>query len=718
MLTYREKVDILRDQKEKETQKKLKHYTRPGFFDTDDKGWVVPPDDFHFEIKPNHENGGVYGPMAWAENFYHLLDIHPPYIDPYSSLAGAYMTKMEWMGGHRWHPDHDYPELRAYHEKYNMVSGVGGSHHFHHDVGEIGFKLGWRGLLDKIRYYQGVHEGDPEKLEFLKAEELVIQGIQVWIRHNAEAAREAAREQSDPDLKAGLERMAEMNFKLIDEPPETFVEACQWLTWFLLQSSIFNGSGAGGALDILLKPYFDRDIAQGRLTEDEATYHLACLLLKDTQYYEIGGTYPDGTDRTNRISYLAIEASHWLKIPTALCLRIHEKIDRDFVRQSVKYMFEDKCSNPSYLGDRVMVEGFVKNGYPEELARMRYKTGCNWCALPGTEYTLNDTVKINMARVFEVAYEEMMESGERSTDRLWELFDKHLDIAVDAIKRSIDHHVRYAYLSRPEIALDFMCHGPIEKGFDISHGSVDYYNFGIDFCALGTVADSFAALDRAVNKDKAYTWEQIDEGIKSNWDGNELMRLYLKNTPHYGYGGTLADETAVKIVERLSHHTKKSPTPDGWNCIPGLFSWANTIGMGKAVGATPNGRGAREPITHGANPEPGFRESGALTAMGLAVASVQPRWGNTAPIQLEIDPVLAKGEQGVENITNFLMTYCNELGGSLVNINIIDRDKILDAYEHPERHPDLVVRITGFSVYFSTLSQDFRKLVVDRIIQG
>jgi len=80
--------------------------------------------------------------------------------------------------------------------------------------------------------------------------------------------------------------------------------------------------------------------------------------------------------------------------------------------------------------------------------------------------------------------------------------------------------------------------------------------------------------------------------------------------------------------------------------------------------------------------------------------------------------VLAKGEQGVDNITDFLMTYCNDLRGTLVNINIIDRDKILDAYEHPERYPDLIVRITGFSVYFCTLSKDFRKLVVDRIIQN
>jgi formate C-acetyltransferase len=323
-----------------------------------------------------------------------------------------------------------------------------------------------------------------------------------------------------------------------------------------------------------------------------------------------------------------------------------------------------------------------------------------------------------MAKVFEVAYEEMLSDGERSTDRLWKLFDKHLGKAVEVIKDSVDLHTERSWFYRPELALDFMCHGPIEKGLDISHGGVEYYNFGIDGAALGTVADSFASLERAVEEEGIMTWDEVDAALKANWEGFEDKRLYMKSTPRYGFGGTKADDYAKRTVDCLTHHVKKCPTPKGFNCIPGLFSWANTIGMGKAVKATPNGRFAYEPITHGANPEPGFRESGALTAMGIAVAGVQPGYGNTAPIQLEIDPVLAKGDEGVENITSFLMTYCNDLKGSLVNINIVDRDRILDAYEHPERHPDLVVRITGFSVYFSTLTPEFRKLVVDRIIQN
>ncbi|MDR3314678.1 MAG: formate acetyltransferase [Oscillospiraceae bacterium] len=722
MLTYQEKVDVLRKQKVEETKRKVKTFTRPGFFDTDDKGWVVPPDDWKFEMEFNHPNG-VFGAEAWADNFYRMLDVHPPYIDPYCSLAGAYMDKLEWHSWGGWRPEPEFnppelAELRALHQKYSLVSGLGGSHHFHHDVKNIGFVLGWQGLLEKIRHYQEVHKDDAEKLAFLKGEEKVIRGIQLWVRHNAEAAQTAAAAQDDPDLKANLERMAEINFRLIDAPPATFLEACQFLTWFLVQSSIFNGSGAGGNLEELLTDFYRNDLAAGRITQEEATYHLACLFLKDTQYYEIGGVWPDGSDRTNEISYMAIEAAHWLKIPTAICLRVHEGIDRAFLRKSVQYLFEDKCGNPSYIGDRCMVEGFMKNGYTAEVARTRAKVGCNWCALPGTEYTLNDVVKINMGKLFELAMLDLMEEKTPSVARAWELFDKHLDVAVDVIKKTVDQQYKFYHYMRPEMALNFMCHGPIERGLDVSNGGVDNYNFCIDFVALGTVADSFASMERAVEDEEVMNWEDLFAVLREDWEGREDMRLYMKATPRYGFGNTRADEYAVEIVNRLTHHTKKSKSPMGFNMIPGLFSWANTIGMGRDVMATPNGRKSGTPVTHGANPEPGFRESGALTAMGVAVAAVQPRWGNTAPIQLEIDPVLAKGEEGIENILAWLLTYCNDLGGSLVNINIIDSAKLLDAYEHPEKYPDLIVRITGFSVYFSTLSKDFRKLVVERIIQN
>jgi formate C-acetyltransferase len=137
--------------------------------------------------------------------------------------------------------------------------------------------------------------------------------------------------------------------------------------------------------------------------------------------------------------------------------------------------------------------------------------------------------------------------------------------------------------------------------------------------------------------------------------------------------------------------------------------------MGKEVGATPNGRQAGDPISHGANPDPGFRKDGAPTAMAVAIASVQPSYGNTAPMQIELDPGISRDQEGIDTICGLIKTHF-QLGGTQINMNLLDADKILEAHKDPSKYPDLVVRVTGFSAYFASLSPEFRQLVVNRII--
>lgn len=102
--------------------------------------------------------------------------------------------------------------------------------------------------------------------------------------------------------------------------------------------------------------------------------------------------------------------------------------------------------------------------------------------------------------------------------------------------------------------------------------------------------------------------------------------------------------------------------------------------------------------------------------MAIAIASVQPGWGNTAPMQLELDPTLPREKDGIELIANLVCTHFS-LGGTQLNLNIIYAEKILTAHKDPTQYPDLVVRVTGFSAYFSSLSPEFRQLVVNRIIE-
>jgi formate C-acetyltransferase len=382
-------------------------------------------------------------------------------------------------------------------------------------------------------------------------------------------------------------------------------------------------------------------------------------------------------------------------------------------------MFEDKTGIPKFLGVDRTTDGFTRNGFPVELARQRVYTGCQWTALPGREYGLNDSIKINFAAVFDYALREMMAApqGQQSVEELWERFVAHLGQAVDTIAEGLDFHVENMHQVFPDLVLDLCCHGPIERGLDASHGGVDYYNFGVDGAALATVADSFAALEQRIEEEKRLAWGDLMTYLDTNWTGSggERIRLMMRNIPRYGSGGSLADEYAVRIAQTFAHLVTEKPTPAGHTMIPGLFSWAHTIPMGREVGATPNGRRAGDPISHGANPDPGFRKDSAPTAMAVAIASVQPGYGNTAPMQMELDPGICLDTHGVENIAALIKTHF-DLGGTQVNLNIVDAARVLEAHKDPSKYPDLVVRVTGFSAYFASLSPEFRQLVVDRII--
>jgi pyruvate-formate lyase len=281
-----------------------------------------------------------------------------------------------------------------------------------------------------------------------------------------------------------------------------------------------------------------------------------------------------------------------------------------------------------------------------------------------------------------------------------------------------DFHVENKHKVFPELPLDLCSYGPVEKGLDASHYGVEFYNFGIDGAALATVADSFAALEQRVEREGRITWDEIAHHLETNWsepDG-ERVRLMMKSVPHYGSGGSCADEYAVRITQTFAELVHAKPTPNGFKMIPGLFSWANTIPLGKELGATPNGRHAGEPISHGANPDPGFRKDGAPSAMAAAIATVQCGYGNSSPMQIELDPGITRDEGGVDNVVDLIAAHM-AMGGTQVNMNIMDADRVLAAHEDPSLYPDLIVRVTGFSAYFSSLSKEFRQLVVDRILQ-
>jgi formate C-acetyltransferase len=731
-LTYKDRLQALREEKQKYTQEKQEAI---GSMDYDDWAQILPPEEHRetvesvsgsgekvveirlkdVEIESNHPSGAFFGPRLVGKNFRSLLEVHPTYINPVSSLAGAYMVNFYAYSKMGWNPEFDYSHLKEDQERYQLNTGIGAKQHFCQD-NAIGLEIGFGGLLDNIRHYREVN---PDSKAFYDGLEHVVLGIQNWIERTAQAAWEMAEAEDDPELKRNLEEIAEMNEKLVTEPPETLREACQWMVWYQMSARMFNGSGSLGRLDVLLTPFYERDKAAGILTDEEAMFHIACLLLRDTAYIQVGGPDAEGNDVTNEVSYLVLEAAHALEIPANIGVSVGDAVDRGLLRRGVEVQFEDKKGIPKFLGVENTAEGFARNGYPLALGRQRAYSGCHWSGIPGREYTLMDCVKINFGPVFDVALRDMMDDEDvtPSVEKLWEYFERHLRQAVLTIAKGLDIHLEHMHEVFPELMLDLCCYGPIEKGLDASHGGVEYYNMCVDGAALATVADSFAAIKEHVGEGKELSWEELMHYLGSDWAGpdGERARLMMKNIDRYGYGGSVADECAQRVSETFTRLVKEKPTPNGFKMVPGLFSWANSISMGEDLGATPNGRHAGEPISHGANPDPGFREDGAPTAMAVAIANVQPGYGNTAPMQLDLDPGLAKDEGGLENVMSLIKTHF-DLGGTQINLNVMDAEKVLEANEDPSKYPDLIVRVTGFSAYFASLSPEFRQLVVDRII--
>lgn len=736
MLSYADRLRHMRDMKIKYTFEKK---AQNGYIDTDDYGTVPVPDDYDVELWYNGSNGSFYGYDGMCENFCRVIDAHPAYVDPMEMLCGRWRDMLgNYRGDIHYMPDwvkkklnikepadgsneskskswdeerFPYDELKPLQKKYNIDTGIDSDSHLACDY-RIGFSLGFGGILDKIEKYRKIN---PDKADFYDAEEKTVNAIIRFIDRHIEKIDELLKTEDRPELRTSLEDMQKVCKNIRTGAPKTFHEACQWTAFFNCASRIYTRDGAGYQMDVLLYPYYERDIKAGILDDEKAKFLIANLLLIDPHYYQISGADENDKDVTNHLSYLILEAADSINISCNVTVRVHENIDKKFFEKAVYYLLKNKNGWPRFCNDDALCKGYMKNGVDKKTARERIAVGCNWMCVPGKEFPMNDTVKINIAKVMEEAFSDMRKETEKSTKRLFELFEKHLKAAIAVTAKGINLHIDHQAEVTPELVMNLMMGNTIERGEDISR-CASLYTVGVDGAGLAVVADSFGALETRVEEEKMLTWDEVCDALDNNFE-NERIRLILNSAPKYCHGNTVSDKWAKRITDCWVKNVRAQEMPKGRSLVPGWFSWAKTIEYGLAVGATPNGRRKGEPISHGANPNPHFRTDGAPTAQANGIASVQCGCGNTAPLQIEFDPKLAADEKGVEVVGNFILGHFKQ-GGTLININVLDKETILEANENPNLHPDLVVRVTGFTAYFASLSPQFRQLVVDRFLEG
>lgn len=734
MLSYADRLKCMRDTKIRHT---LEKRAQNGYTDLDDFGTV--PISPGYEVRPwyNSTNGSFYGYDGMCENFCRVIDAHEPYVDPMEMLCGRWRDMLvnyrgdvhylpNWLKkkpeimelmksstdqwSKRWDEQRfPYDNLKPLQETYNIQTGIDGDAHFACDY-RIGFRLGFGGFLEQIEKYRVLNPG---KKAFYDAEERVVSAIIRFIDRHIERIREMIPTESRLELRENLQQMLDTCEAIRLSPPKTFREACQWTAFFNCASRIYTRDGAGFQLDGLLLPYYERDIKAGILDDETAKFLIANLLLIDPHYYQLSGVDENDLDMTNHLSYLILEAADSINIACNLTVRVHENCDREFLKKAIFYLLKNKNGWPRFCNDKTLAEGYMRTGIDKKTARERIAVGCNWMCVPGREFPMNDTVKINVAKVFEVAFSEMRDDLDKSCEKLFALWKKHLTLAIDTTAKGINLHLDHQWEVTPELVMNLMMQHSLETGEDASR-CAELYTIGVDGAGLAVVADSFGALETRVEREKVLSWEAVYDAVEQNFP-NERIRLILNSAPKYCSGGSASDLWAKRLTDCWVSLIRAQKMPQGRQLLPGWFSWARTVEYGSKVGATPNGRRAHEPISHGANPNPHFRTDGAPTAQAHGIASVQCGYGNTAPLQIEFDPNVQADEQGIAVVENLIIGHFDE-GGTLININVLDGEKLLAANENPDLYPDLVVRVTGFTAYFASLSPEFRQLVVDRFL--
>ncbi|MBE7038021.1 MAG: formate acetyltransferase [Ruminococcaceae bacterium] len=736
MLSYADRLKIMRDTKIRHT---LEKRDQNGYTDLDDFGTVPITPDYEVEPYYNSENGSFYGYDGMSENFVRVINAHPAYVDPMEMLCARWRDMLvnyrgdlhympDWLKNkpktialmksvtNQWSKRWDeqrfpYDDLKPLQKKYNIQTGIDGDAHLACDY-RIGFELGFGGLLEKIKKYRDINK---DKKDFYDAEEKVLLAIIDFVQKHIDEIERLLKEEKRPEIVKSLEEMLMVNKNIKYGAPKTFYEVCQWTAYFNCASRIYTRDGAGFQLDTLLYPYYENDIKNGILDDEKAKFLIANLLLIDPHYYQISGVDENDNDMTNKLTYLILDAADSINISCNLTVRVHKNCDKNLLKKAIYYLLKNKNGWPRFCNDDALSEGYMKNGVDKKTARERIAVGCNWMCVPGKEFPMNDTVKINIAKVFEVALNEMKNDQNKSVEKLYEIYKKHLKEAIRVTADGINLHIEHQWEVTPELVMNLMMEDTIEKGEDISR-CAKLYTVGVDGIGLAVVADSFGALETRVEKENVLTWDEVYVALENNFE-DERVRLILNSTPKYCHGNTVSDAWAKKLTESWVEGIKSHKMPQGRTLVPGWFSWARTIEYGKAVGATPNGRRKQEPVSHGANPNPHFRSDGAVTAQSNGIASVQCGYGNTAPLQIEFDPDINIENGGVDIIENFILGHF-EQGGTLININILDKEKLIEANKNPDLHPDLVVRVTGFTAYFASLSPQFRQLVVDRFLTG
>lgn len=618
--------------------------------------------------------------------------------------------------------------------------------HDHHCPGYTRLlRVGLNGVLTELaaRRAQG---GDAGQLAFLEAAERSVLALLRIAARFAAQARQLAATETVPAVRASFARIAAAAERVPANPPATFYEGLAML-WFLregLASLESIGISVVGHLDRLLIDLYRADLAAGRLTEAEARDLLARWMLPtDVKFHvqdstwpetstcmELGGCDADGREVYNELTRLILDVhrERHLLNPKPNC-RIAADSPEVYLEQIAAATLAGH-NNFALLNDAVQIAAAVRAGKSEREARLYVNGGCQEPIVEGVEHSAGAYYYFNLARAFDL----LLRPCERRPEHLsLPAAERHLPPPIplagdfegwyrevlarvaDLIQLGADW-VRELGQRNWEIQpcplFSTTLEGCIAKGRDYSAGGARYNPSGIALLGFGTVVDSLTAIRHAVFEEGWLAPAELEHALAVNWVGCEGLRARLAGLPKFGFDDPETNALAGRLAADLAEAVRHVENERGDHFQPSFFVYHMFFTMGKQVRATPDGRRDFEPLSQGVAPGR-VRPPHQLTDVFRTLSHID---FTALPGNSVLDAQLpAGGEIQTKDLVALIRTFAR-LGGPTLQLNCVSADTLRDAQAHPERHRDLVVRISGLSAHFVALTREVQDEIVGRTV--
>lgn len=592
---------------------------------------------------------------------------------------------------------------------------------------------------------------------FLEAVIMACDAMTIWSRRYAKAAADLAAEEKNLQRKQELLEIASVCEWVPENPARTFREALQSQWWGQMFNRIEQTSSAmgQGRWDQYLWPYYQKDLAEGRITKDSAMELLHCVWLQMAQCVELklnpvaaagtegfskfediclGGQTPDGRDATNDLTYLILESTRALQITCPEpCVRIHSNTPSRLLHY-VAEVIKDGKGFPKLLNDEMVIPFYLANGATLKEALDWTVSGCCENRLPNRETNCTGAGGVNYGSIVEMTlrngklkvFGDIQFGVQTGDPRTWTSFED----VWKAFCRQTEHLARHALIQQ-HIAMRLkpqyfaapatsMLHDLAMAECRDLHTHGDYFPGAIDhstFEAIGkaTAIDSLAAVKHLIFDTRRLTWDQLLTAIEDNWEGHEAIRQLCVNAPKYGNGIEWVDAIGFEIESFILEFLHRHPKPHNQAFLLRQIPVTFHIPMGKVTWATPNGRRASEYLSEGISASHGMDMKGptvALSSMARA-RNVSYREKGGDLINLKFSPANVAGEQGTQRLMQIIRTW-SELKHWHVQFNIVNKATLLAAQKDPDTYRNLIVRIAGYSAYFVDLSPTQQAEIIER----